>query len=259
MSDLKQQRSAIVTGSARGIGLAIARTLSEAGYGVLLADLNGEQASREAAALPDAIGRELDVADANGWRRIVEAADDRWGRIDALIHNAGISPRDTIESTDEAQWDRTLGTNLKGPWLGTKACLPWLRKSRGRIVHVGSTHCTLPLRGLFTYTVSKAGLLGLTRQVALDLLDDGITCNLIAPGWVASPGERAIQARAGRDDFPSGIARMSEPEDAAQAVLFLLSPAARHMTGEVLHLDGGLHAFGDVATVHFPGSGITHS
>ena len=128
----------------------------------------------------------------------------------------------------------------------------------GRIVNIGSTHCTLPLRGLFTYTVSKAGLLGLTKQAAIDLLDDGITCNLVAPGWVASPGERAIQACAGSVDFPAGIARMSEPEDAAAAVLFFLSPAARNTTGETIHLDGGLLAFGDVATVHFPGTGKTH-
>ncbi|MFO0959879.1 MAG: SDR family oxidoreductase [Isosphaeraceae bacterium] len=258
MSDQQRPRAAIVTGAARGIGLGIAQALSAAGYGVLLADLDGEAASREAGSLPDALGIGLDVADADGWRRVVEAANSRWGRIDALVNNAGISPRDSIESTDDAQWDRTLGTNLKGPWLGIKAALPWLRQSRGRIINIGSTHCTLPLRGLFTYTVSKAGLLGLTKQVALDLLDEGITCNLVAPGWVASPGEKAIQARAGRDDFPAGIARMSEPDDAAQAVLFFLSNAARHVTGETIHLDGGLHAFGDVAAVHFPGTGVTH-
>ncbi len=167
-----------------------------------------------------------------------------------LVNNAGISPRSTAESTDEALWERTLATNLKGPWLGIKTFLPSLRTRSGRIINVGSTHASLPLRNLFVYGVSKAGLLGLTRQVALEYLHDGITCNMIAPGWVPSPGERAIQKAAGRLDFPEGIRCLSSPDDVGSAVLYLISDAARNVTGEVVHLDGGLHAFGDVRWVH---------
>ncbi len=107
------------------------------------------------------------------------------------------------------------------------------------------------MRNLFPYSVSKAGLLGLTRQVAVECLDDGVTCNMIAPGWVASPGERGIQAAEGRADFPAGIRNMSSAEDVGAAVVYLVSPAARRVNGEVLHLDGGLHFTGDVRLIHF--------
>lgn len=257
MAETADGKVAIVTGAARGIGLGIARALHAAGYRVAATDRDGPGAERAAAELGEAaIGLGHDVASADDWQEVVAAVLDRWGRIDLLVNHAGISPRDSIDSLDEAAWEATFAVNLKGPWLGIRACLPALRAARGRIVNTGSTHATLPLRGLFSYTISKAGLLGLTRQTALDLLDDGITCNMVAPGWVASPGEVAIQKAEGRDDFPAGIARMSTPEDVGAAVVYLASPAARHVNGELLHLDGGLHAIGDVRRVHFPETGL---
>lgn len=244
---------AIVTGAGRGIGFGIAQALVDAGLRVALADLDGEAAIATASRLGEsrAFGWALDVADAAGWERLVGETVERFGGLDVLVNNAGISPRGTAESTDEALWDRTLDTNLKGAWLGIRAALPALKARRGAIVNIGSTHATLPLRNLLAYSVSKAGLWGLTRQVALEYLHDGITCNMIAPGWVASEGERAIQAAAGRNDFPTGIRQMSSPEEVGAAVRYLISDAARHMTGETVHLDGGLHAFGDVRWVHF--------
>lgn len=256
MTDSSARRVAIVTGAARGIGLGIGTALTRAGFRVALTDIDGTAAAAAAAALgDDAIGLGHDVASAEGWETVVAAVLGRWGRIDVLVNHAGISPRDSIESLDESAWDRTQAINLKGPWLGIRACLPSLRATRGRIVNTGSTHATLPHPGLFSYTISKAGLLGLTRQAALDLLGDGITCNMVAPGWVASPGEIEIQAAAGRHDFPAGIARMSTPEDVGAAVVFLVSHAARNVNGELLHLDGGLHAIGEVRRIHFPEEG----
>jgi NAD(P)-dependent dehydrogenase (short-subunit alcohol dehydrogenase family) len=244
---------AIVTGAARGIGFGIARGLAGAGLRVALADLDGDAARDAAARLGDdrAFGFALDVADAAGWDRLLAATLDRLGPPDVLVNNAGISPRGTAETTDEDLWDRTLATNLKGAWLGLRAALPHLKARRGAVVNIGSTHATLPLRNLFVYGVSKAGLWGLTKQVALEYLHEGLTCNMIAPGWVASEGERAIQAAEGRPDFPAGIRHMSSPEDVGATVLYLVSEAARHVTGEAIHLDGGLHAFGDVRWVHF--------
>jgi NAD(P)-dependent dehydrogenase (short-subunit alcohol dehydrogenase family) len=245
---------AIVTGAGRGIGLAIAQALAGAGLKVALADLNRESAESEADALRtqgrEAIGFTLDVADAHGWQRLVAEVVGRWGGLDVLVNNAGISPRSTAESTDEALWERTLGTNLKGPWLGIRTAMPYLRASRGAIVNNGSTHATIPLRNMFVYGVSKAGLLGMTRQVAMDYLHDGVTCNMISPGWVASPGERLIQAAEGRPDFPAGCLFVTRPEDVGGVVLYLISEAARNVTGETIHLDGGLHACGDVRWVH---------
>jgi 3-oxoacyl-[acyl-carrier protein] reductase len=246
---------AIVTGAGRGIGLGIARALGVHGLSVALADVDAESADRSAESLrslnADAIGLGLDVSDAEAWEGVVAEVTRRWGGIDVLVNNAGISPRGTIDSTNEALWDRTLAVNLKGAWLGIRACLDSLRQRRGAIVNIGSTHSVLPMKGLFSYCVSKAGLLGLTRQVAVELLDE-VTCNQIAPGWVASPGEIAIQSAEGRLDFPVGLRNMSSAEDVGEAVLFLISEAARRITGSTLYLDGGLHVIGDVNLIHMP-------
>jgi NAD(P)-dependent dehydrogenase (short-subunit alcohol dehydrogenase family) len=246
---------ALVTGAGRGIGLGIAEELSRAGLRVALADIDAPSAEGSSAALRDrghdAIGLNLDVTNRSGWDRAVAAVTDRWGGLDLLVNNAGISPRGTIDSTDEALWDRTLATNLKGAWLGITAALPSLRARKGTIINIGSTHSTLPMKGLFSYCVSKAGLLGLTRQVAVELLDE-VTCNMIAPGWVASPGEIAIQSAAGRPDFPRGIRNISSANDVGAAVVYLISPAARRITGTVFYLDGGLHMVGDVGLIHMP-------
>ena len=259
MSPTTTRGAALVTGAAQGIGLGVARALAAAGYAVALADIDEAGAAAEAAELDRrghrALGLALDVTEAPAWARALDAVVASFGGLDVLVNNAGISPRSTLETTDEALWERTLAINLKGPWLGIKAALPLLRARKGRIINIGSTHATLPMRGLFAYCVSKAGLLGLTRQVAVECLDDGVTCNMIAPGWVASPGEVRIQAAAGRTDFPVGIRNMSSAEDVGAAVLFLVSDAAGRVTAEALHLDGGLHAFGDVALVHRPADG----
>jgi 3-oxoacyl-[acyl-carrier protein] reductase len=244
-----------VTGAGRGIGLGIAEALAGAGLKVALTDIDGTSAERSAGAIRarghEAIGLAHDVSDATSWTRTVTDVLGRWGGIDVLVNNAGISPRGTIDTTDEALWDRTLAINLKGAWLGIKTAIGTLRERKGAIVNIGSTHSVLPMKGLFSYCVSKAGLLGLTRQVATECLDE-VTCNLIAPGWVASPGEIQIQKAAGRHDFPRGIRNMSSAEDVGAAVLYLTSEAARRVTGTIFYLDGGLHLVGDVALIHMP-------
>ena len=168
------------------------------------------------------------------------------------MNNAGISTRGTIESTDEALWDQTLAVNLKGPWLGIKAALPLLRKRKGTIINIGSTRATRPMPGLFPYVISKAGLWGLTRQVANECLLEGITCNMVAPGWVDTANERRIQARYGRPDFPAGIRNLTTPEDIGAMVVFLASPAGRKVNGDILYLDSGLHVADDAGMVHLP-------
>jgi len=258
IADPAPPRVAIVTGAARGIGLGIARALGEAGLAVALADIDGPEAARSAAELSgsgiEARGLTLDVTKAAGWAAAVAEVADRWGGLDVLVNNAGISPRGTVESTDEILWDRTLAINLKGAWLGIKAALPRLRERRGAIVNIGSTRATRPMPGLLSYIVSKAGLLGLTQQVAIEYLDAGITCNMVAPGWVDTPGERAIQARQGRPDFPAGIRNLATPAEIGAAVVFFASPAGRRITGDILYLDSGLHIADDVGMVHLPGA-----
>ena len=174
------------------------------------------------------------------------------GALDVLVNNAGLSSRGTVDTTEEALWDLTLSVNLKGPWLGIKAALPLLRKRKGTIINIGSTRATRPMPGLFPYVISKAGLWGLTRQVANECLLDGVTCNMVAPGWVDTPNERKIQARFGRPDFPAGIRNLTTPEDIGAAVVFLTSKTGHKINGDILYVDAGLHVVDDAGMVHLP-------
>jgi NAD(P)-dependent dehydrogenase (short-subunit alcohol dehydrogenase family) len=245
-----------VTGAAQGIGLGIARALAAAAYRVFLLDLEDallEQAAAELVAEGfEAIGHHLDVTSARDWQHAVDAAVSRCGRIDLLVNCAGISPRGTVESTDEALWDRTLAVNLKGAWLGVKAAIPHLRASQGAIINIGSTRATRPMPGLFSYIVSKAGLWGLTQQVAVEYLADGVRCNMIAPGWVDTPNERLIQARFGRPDFPAGIRNLTTADEIGAAVVYLASRPAQRINGVILYLDAGLQIADDAGMVYLP-------
>ena len=130
--------------------------------------------------------------------------------------------------------------------------MPQLRHRQGTIINIGSTRATRPMPGLFSYVVSKAGLWGLTQQVAVEYLGEGITCNMIAPGWVDTPNERLIQARFGRPDFPTGIRNLTTPEDIGAAVVYLASAPARRINGVILYLDSGLQIADDAGMVYLP-------
>jgi len=253
-----EQATAIVTGAAQGIGLGIAQALARASYRVLLtdvADTLAEQAAQDLRAEGhEALAQPLDVTDPDAWSRALAALECAWGRLDVLVNNAGISPRGTAESTDLALWDRTLAINLKGAWLGVKACLPWLKTSRGVILNIGSTRSTRPMPGLFSYIVSKAGLWGMTRQLAVEYLAAGVRCNMIAPGWVDTANERLLQQKHGRPDFPQGVSNLTTPEQVGAAAVYLASPAARPINGVILYLDSGLHVADDAGMVFFPQS-----
>jgi 3-oxoacyl-[acyl-carrier protein] reductase len=245
---------AIVTGAAQGVGLGIARALAHGGYAVALADVQSALAQSQAARLREgghqAIAADLDVTRADEWSRLAAAILARWQRIDILVNNAGISPRGTPETIDEELWNRTLAVNVKGAWLGVKACLPHLKATRGTIVNIGTTRATRPRKGLFVYGVSKAALWGLTRQVAVEYVDEGVTCNMVAPGWVDTPGERLLQAAHGRPDWPAGTRNLTTPEDVGAAVLYLASPAGRKVNGDILYVDSGLHMADDVSMIY---------
>jgi NAD(P)-dependent dehydrogenase (short-subunit alcohol dehydrogenase family) len=248
---------ALVTGAAQGIGRGIARALAGAGYRVALADRLGDLAEQEARALRDegfqAMGLPLDVTQANDWQAGIERVGSAWGGLDVLVNCAGISPRGSAATTDEELWQRTLDINLKGAWLGIRAALPMLQRSRGTILNIGSTRATRPMPGLCSYGVSKAGLLGLTQQVAVEYLETGPTCNMIAPGWVDTPNERELQKQHGRPDFPAGLRNLTTPEEIGAAAVYLASPLARTINGVILYLDAGLHIADDAGMVYLPG------
>ncbi len=213
---LPAQRSiALVTGAAQGIGRGIARSLAQAAYRVMLADIDDDLLALGTAELQaagfDVVSHHLDVASGHDWASAIAVVSSKWGGLDVLVNCAGISPRGTVESTSEALWDQTLGINLKGPWLGVKNAIPSLRQRRGTIINIGSTRATRPMPGLFSYIVSKAGLWGLTQQVAVEYLNESITCNMIAPGWVDTPNERLIQAKIWPSRLPRGD---PQPDDA---------------------------------------------
>jgi NAD(P)-dependent dehydrogenase (short-subunit alcohol dehydrogenase family) len=256
MLEPRSRTVALVSGAAQGIGLGIARSLASASYKVVLADVEDDLVQQAAADLRghgfEAIGQHLDVTQHGDWARAVADLNSRWGGLDLLVNCAGISPRGTAESTDEALWDLTLAVNLKGAWLGIKAALPALRPRRGTIINIGSTRATRPMPGLFSYVVSKAGLWGLTQQVAVEYLAEGITCNMIAPGWVDTPNERLIQARFGRPDFPDGIRNLTTPDEIGAAVVYLASAHGRKINGVILYLDAGLQIADDAGMVYLP-------
>jgi 3-oxoacyl-[acyl-carrier protein] reductase len=256
MSGEAERSIALVTGAAQGIGLGIARSLTSASYNVMLADIEDDLLAHAVADLRSdgftAVGEHLDVGRASEWDRAVAATVSLWGGLDLLVNCAGVSSRGTVESTPEALWDHTLTVNLKGAWLGMKAFLPLLRQRRGTIINIGSTRATRPMPGLCSYVVSKAGLWGLTQQAAVEYLHEGITCNMIAPGWVDTPNERSIQARYGRPDFPLGIRNLTTAEEIGAAVVYLASSHGRKINGVILYLDFGLQIADDAGMVYLP-------
>ena len=248
---------AIVTGAAQGVGLGIALVLAQKGLAVALADTQQELAEAEAAQLRAAGCRAmavgLDVRKAAQWSACVNQVQDQFGPVDVLVNNAGISPRGTAETTSEELWDTCLDINLKGAWLGIHELLPSFRqRSFGRIVNIGSTRSTRPLSGLFAYGVSKAAMLAMTQQLAVEYVNEGIMTNMVAPGWVDTPGERMLQKRHGREDFPAGLKNLITPQDVGEAVWYLVSPAGDRVNGLVLYLDAGLAVADDAGMIYLP-------
>ncbi len=242
-----ENKVALVTGGAGGIGAGIAAVLAEAGAVVVIADINVENAEREVAKLIAAGHRAaaiaINLADENS---IVSGCADviaRHGVPWALVNNAGLQDREAfLESTAE-EWDRMNRVNGRGPFLMAREIARAMVAAGqgGRIVNIGSAALRgSVVRGLVPYTASKGALLGFSGAAAFELAEHGITVNTVLPGGVATPG-----ALAAKGPIPEGPARrslplgMCQPEDIAAAVLYFASPAARKVTNQVLAVDGG--------------------
>jgi 3-oxoacyl-[acyl-carrier protein] reductase len=238
-------RVALVTGAGRGIGAAIARTLAAEGCAIAALDRAGDDALAEvvadAAERGRAIAIEADVRDADLASDVVADILAAFGRLDIVVCNAGIV-RDAVswKMTAEA-WDDVLDVNLKGVFNYARAAAPAFReRGWGRLVAIGSIN---GLRGKFgqaNYAAAKAGLVGLTRSLAREFGRCGATANVVAPGMVESPmtADLPPQVLAGARS-ESVLGRVARPEDVADAVAFLCSERARHITGAVLRVDGG--------------------
>lgn len=235
---------ALVTGAGRGIGLAIARELAQAGARVALVDLDGALLEGVVASLPGQghRGYAANVANASEIQDVVERAEEEVGPVGILVNNAGITRDNLLLRMAEEEWDQVLAVNLKGAFLVTKAVARGMMKRRkGVIVNIASVIGLMGNAGQANYAASKAGLLGFTRSIARELASRGIRCNAIAPGFIrtAMTEKLAPEVVEGlRSRIPLGV--LGEPEDVAGVVRFLVGPRARYITGQVLAVDGGM-------------------
>ena len=237
---------ALITGGARGIGREIALLFAKAGADLALFDVNPQQLEQTVAELRQlgrrAEGCVVDVTDGKQVDDGVAKVLDKLGKIDILINNAGITKDGLLIRMDDAQWDRVLAINLKGTFLCTRAVAKhMLKQRRGRIVSIASIVGLIGNPGQANYAASKAGIIGFTKAVAKELASRGVTCNAIAPGFIKTEMTDALPEPAKQklmEAIPMGT--LGEPLDVAQAALFLVSDAARYITGHVLVVDGGL-------------------
>ncbi len=237
---------ALITGGARGIGREIALVLAREGADIALFDVNPQQLEVTVGELRGlgrrAEGLTVDVTDGVQVEDGVGKVLDKLGRIDILINNAGITKDGLLIRMDDAQWDRVLKINLRGTFLCTRAVAKhMLKQRRGRIVSIASIVGLIGNPGQANYAASKAGVIGLTKSVAKELASRSITCNAIAPGFIKTEMTEALPEQAKQrlqEAIPMGS--LGEPRDVANAALFLVSDAARYITGHVLVVDGGL-------------------
>jgi 3-oxoacyl-[acyl-carrier protein] reductase len=239
-----QGQVALVTGGSRGIGLAIARELAEAGAKVAVVGRDAGRAEAAAAGLAGEghRGYACDVADAAAAAALVKQVEEEMGGVDVLVNNAGVTRDNLLVRIKDDDWDAVLDTNLRGAFVLIRAVARGMMKRRaGRIVNVSSVVGITGNVGQANYAASKAGLIGLTKAVAKELASRGVLVNAVAPGYIETDMTSELPGAA-REALSSQIAlgRLGQPEDIAPVVRFLAGPGSRYMTGQVLVVDGGM-------------------
>jgi 3-oxoacyl-[acyl-carrier protein] reductase len=242
-------RTALVTGSSRGIGRAIALELARRGAQVVVNYRTGAERAQAVQAEIEALGSRAlaigaDVSQSSDVDRLFASVGETLGGVDVLVNNAGVTRDTLLLRMDESDWDTVLDTNLKAAFLCTRAALRGMLRARwGRVVNVSSVIALAGNAGQANYAAAKAGLVALTRSLAREVGARGITVNAVAPGFVETDMTAHLTEQA-RKQLTDRIAldRLGSPEDVAQAVAFLCSPAGAYITGHVLVVDGGLSA-----------------
>jgi len=234
---------AIITGSGRGIGRSIAECLTGFGAKVVISDLDQSMVDRVAAEIGSgAIGIACNVTNSTQVEQLFKQTQEKLGRVDIVVNNAGVTRDGLMIRMDEKDWDMVLDINLKGAFLVSKAAARIMMKQRsGRIVNISSVVGLIGNSGQANYSASKAGLIGLTMSTAKELAARGVTVNAVAPGFIETE-MTAVLPEAAREQLLNKVAlrRPGTPMDIAHAVAFLASDEASYITGQILAIDGGL-------------------
>ena len=247
MSEKTENRVALITGAARGIGATIALALAAEGTDIAVVDYGEKSAAEETLAKIAERGVRVayyrcDVSDFAAAKATADAVFKDFGKIDILVNNAGVTADKLLVRMEEADWDRVININLKGCFNMIKHVTPYMmRKRYGRIVSISSVVGLMGNAGQANYSASKAGIIGLTKTVAKEFAPRGVTANAVAPGFIKTAMTDALseeQKQAMYKLIPLG--KLGETEDIAEALLFLVSDRARYVTGEVLRVDGGM-------------------
>lgn len=248
MSKLLDGQTALVTGASRGIGRSIALALAGAGANVAVNYAGNEAAAAKTVAEIEALGVKAyavrgHVGDSEQFDAMVKGVLEAWGQIDILVNNAGITRDNLIMRMKEEEFDEVIATNLKGVFNGIKSVTrPMMKQRSGRIINISSVVGVLGNAGQANYVAAKAGVIGLTKSAARELASRNITVNCIAPGFIETDMTEQLPEEMRQSMLGSiPLARLGQPEEIAKVALFLASDSASYMTGQTLHVDGGMY------------------
>ena len=241
-----KRKTAIVTGSARGIGLTTAKLFKSSGWNTVLVDRDSDQLSKAVIDDKDTLALALDVSEPEQIDRMIKDTLGRFERIDALINNAGVADFGPIENTSFSRWQEVMKTNLDGMFLCVQAATKELKKTKGSIVNIGSISGLRASTLRVAYGTSKAAVIHLTKQQAVELGEHGIRVNCVAPGPVRTKLAAAVHTQEIVDAYHDAIPlnRYGTEEEIGQVIYFLCSDKASYLTGQIIAVDGGFEATG---------------
>jgi 3-oxoacyl-[acyl-carrier protein] reductase len=239
---LLEGRTAVVTGGAQGIGRAIAEAIITAGGAVVIGDINPDAVSAAALSLGDAaVGLACDVTVESDVRALVTEATNRFGRLDIMVNNAGITRDATMKKMTEDDFDSVIAVGLKGTWNGTRIASEYMREQKiGSIINISSISGKVGFFGQTNYSAAKAGIVGLTKAAAKEVARYGVRVNAIQPGLVVTPMTEVMSEEIWAQklaDVP--LQRAAQPSEVASVVVFLASDMASYITGSVIEVTGG--------------------